>query len=302
LGEFGEYVAQYIGDYGLQFGIAVIALTAVIAAWIMPRRRYVKSAEFKRGIDALRLEFRRSIDETRAATVKKATADRANLLSAIKPIDRGVADLNARLARVEDHAGTLEAIVAGLQKQLSEERDRIAARLASVEQRLTALIDQFSLIEQTIDGANRRDQEINYRLITTQERVDELVPRLELGEKARTDLGALVSLFIKQLKRVNINSAETAVRVAELESLRSKVAGLEERLSALLDREKSRLKEESIVTQEAGDRERPPTSIKEGSYGPRVQGGSHLDNGKDDQHPMPLTGTDISTHESAIRG
>src|SRR5262249_35337843 len=157
-----------MGDYGLQFGIAVIALTAVIAAWIMPRRRYVKSAEFKRGIDALRLEFGRSIDETRAVTVRKATADRANLLSAIKPIDRGVADLNARLARVEDHAGTLEAIVAGPQKQLSEERDRIAARLTSVEQQLTALIDQFSLIEQTIDGANRRVQEINSRLITTQ--------------------------------------------------------------------------------------------------------------------------------------
>lgn len=302
MGGFGEYAAQYMGDYGLQFGIAVIAVSAVIAAWIMPRRRYVESAEFKRGIDALRLEFRQSIDETRATTVRKATADRANLLSAIRPIDRGVADLNARLARVEEHAGTLEAIVTEPQKQLSEERDRIAARLASVEQRLSSLIDQLSLIEQTIDGANRWDQEINSRLINTQRRVDELIPRLELGEKARSDLGTLVSLFIKQLKRVNINSAETAVRVAELESLRSKVAGLEERLGSLLDQEKSRLKGDLIVTQEAGDGERPPTSIKEGSYGPGVEVGSHLDNGKDDQHLMPLTGTDISSPESAIRG
>ena len=151
MGGFGGYAAQYMGDYGLQFGIAVIALTAVIAAWIMSRRRYVKSAEFKRAIEALRLEFKRSIEETRAATTRKATAASANLLSAIKPIDRGVADLNMRLARVEEHAGTLEAIVAGPQKQLSEEY----ARLTSLEQRLTALTDQFSLIGQTIDGANR---------------------------------------------------------------------------------------------------------------------------------------------------
>src|SRR5262249_18635543 len=186
-------------------------------------------------------------------------------------------------------------------KQLSEERDRIAARLTSVEQQLTALIDQFSLIEQTIDGANRRDQEINSRLITTQSQVNELIQRLEFGEKARADLGSLVSLFIKQLKRVNINSAETAVRVAELESLRSKVAGLEERLNSLLEREKSRLKEDLIFTPKADDGERLLTSTAEASYELSVQDGSH-DNGKGDQHPMPLTGTDISTPESAIRG
>jgi hypothetical protein len=125
---------------------------------------------------------------------------------------------------------------------------------------------------------------------------------LELGEKARTDLGTLVSLFIKQLKRVNINSAETAVRVAELESLRSKVAGLEERLNAVLDQGKSRLKEDSVVTQKAGDGERPPTSIKETPYGLGVQGGSHSDNGMGDKHPMQLTARDIQPPESAIRG
>ena len=85
------------------------------------------------------------------------------------------------------------------------------------------------MIEQTIDAATVRDQErnnsievINSRLMNTQKQVDELFPRLELGEKARADLGTLISLFVKQLKGVNINSAETAVRVAELESLDQK--------------------------------------------------------------------------------
>ena len=50
--------------------------------------------------------------------------------------------------------------------------------------------------------------------------MDDLFPRFELGEKARADLGGLIGLFVKQLKRVNRTSTETAVRVAELESLR----------------------------------------------------------------------------------
>jgi hypothetical protein len=70
--------------------------------------------------------------------------------------------------------------------------------------------------------------------------MDDLVPRLELGDKARTDLGGLISLFVKQLKRMNITSAETVVRVAELEGLRSKIAGLEERLNSTLDHESHR--------------------------------------------------------------
>src|SRR5262249_54161432 len=113
LGGYGEDTAQYMGDYSLQFGIAVVALAVATAAWIISRRKYVKSAEFKRGIETLRLEFRRSIDETRAVTARRTTAARANLLSVIKPIDRGMADLNVRLARVEEHAGTLEALVSG---------------------------------------------------------------------------------------------------------------------------------------------------------------------------------------------
>lgn len=239
----GEYVGQFIGDYVFQVGVALVVLTGATAAWIISRRRrYVKSVEFKRVIEALQLEFQRSIDEARAATTRKATAVGDKLFSVIKPIDKSVTDLNVRLARLEEHADSVEAFMSGPQKD--EENEQITARLRKLEQGLTALTDQVSLIEQTIDGTSLRDQEmnnsleaINSRLVSTQQQVDDLLPRLERGDKAREDQGGLISLFVKQLKRVNMYSTETAVRVAELENLRSKVSGLEERLSATLDHE-----------------------------------------------------------------
>src|SRR5262249_40618334 len=151
--------------------------------------------------------------------------------------DSSMADLNVRLARLEDRADAIEAFMAGPQKQILKQNEQIDARLGKFEQRLTALTDQLSVIEQTTEGVDLRDHErnksiegINDRLVNTQKQVDELFPRLELGEKARTDLGTLIALFVKQLKRVNINSAETAVRVAELERLRTQVTVLEQRL------------------------------------------------------------------------
>jgi hypothetical protein len=234
----GEYVVQFIGDYSLQLGVALFVLAGVTAAWIVSRRRrYVKSAEFKRGIDALRLEFRRSIDETRTAATRKATA-------VIKPIDASVADLNVRLGRLEERADSVEAFMAGSQTNALQENEHIATRLRKVEQKLNALSEEISLVEQTIDGASQRDQErnnsIDVRVTTTEKQMSDLFPRLELGEKARADLGALIGLFVKQLKRVNVTSADTALRVAELEHLRAKVTRLEERLSSPAHHESQR--------------------------------------------------------------
>jgi chromosome segregation ATPase len=245
----GEYVGQFIGDYSLQVGVALFVLAGLTAAWIISRRRlYVKSAEFKRGIDALRLEFRRSIDETRAATTRKATA-------VIKPIDASVADLNVRLGRLEERADSAEAFMAGSQTNALQETDHIAAHLRKVEQNLNALSDQISLIEQTIDGASRRDRErnnsIDVRITSTEKRIGDLFPRIELGEKARADLGALIGLFVKQLKRVNMTSAETAVRVGELENLRAKLTRLEERLSSTANHESQRPGENFISNDNA---------------------------------------------------
>ena len=305
-----------MGEHAFQFGLALIVLTAATAAWILSRRSYVKSADFKQGMGALRLEFKRSIEEARAVTSRKATAINDNLLSVIKPIDSTVTDLNVRLARLEEHADAVEAFMAGPQKQALEENERIGTRLRRLEQRLNALPDQLSLIEQTIDAATVRDQErnnsievINSRLMNTQKQVDELFPRLELGEKARADLGTLISLFVKQLKGVNINSAETAVRVAELESLRSKVTGLEERLNSVLGRENHcstgnstsnnneiigyatpKIDDEatSIETNNRSENacivEGPARSTEEAPNEPSVQGGNRSDSGKADLH------------------
>ena len=237
----GNYLDNYLGEYVFQVGLALAVLTAAFAVLIVSRRRYVRSADFKRCFGALRFEFRRSIDETRTATSRKTAAVRENVLSVIKPIDSAVTDLAKRLARLEEHADAIDNFVAGPQKQALEQNEQIATRLAKLEQRLRAVTNELSLIEQTIDGAAVRDRDrnnsldaINSRLMNTQKQVDELFPRLELGEKAGIDLGALIGLFVKQLKRVNINSAETALRVADLEGLRSKVTGLEERLTSTL--------------------------------------------------------------------
>jgi cell division septum initiation protein DivIVA len=253
----GEHVGQFIGDYVFQVSvIALIVLTGATAAWIASRRqRYVKSIEFKRSIEALRLEFGRSIDEARAATTRKSTAVGDKLLSVIKPIDTSVTELNARLARLEERADSVEAFVAGPQQNALQETTQIAARLRKLEQKLSAVTDQVSSLEQTIDGANRRDQvrnnAIEVRLTTTEKQLGDLLRRLELGEKARTDLGGLISLFVKQLKRVNIISVETAARVAELESLRSKIAALEQRLSSTADPESHRSAEDLTTNHHA---------------------------------------------------
>src|SRR5262249_50602672 len=157
----------------------------------------------------------------------------------------------------------------------------------------------------TIDGADRRDNErnktiddINYRLVNTQKKGDELFPRLELGEKARTDLGNLISLFVRQLKPVKINSAETTVRIAELEGLRTKVTGLEQRLSSTVDPDNdsvrnnddfvgdttpkpssSDINETNDAGENASNFEQRPTSTDETSKEAGVQIGSYSENG-----------------------
>jgi len=307
LGEYGEYVARYLGDYAFQFSLALLAT----AAWVVSRRRYVKPVDFKRGIDALRFEFRRSIDEVRAATARKATGVSDGLLSISKQMDSSMTDLNVRLARLEEYADTVEAFIAGPQKQVLKQNEEIDARLRKLEQRLTALTNELSLVEQTIDGEGRRDngrnksiEDINHRLVNTQKQVDELFPRLELGEKARADLGALFGLFVRQLKRVNINSAETALRVAELERLRTKVTGLEQRLSPTVDLDNCSVEnnndfvgdatpkpgsgdinETNDAAESASTSEQRPTYTEEVCKEADVQIRSYPENGSAGQHP-----------------
>lgn len=137
----------------------------------------------------------------------------------------GFQNLDVRLAKLQEQTETAASQIAGIQKQSLEENERIGARLAELEQNLTALTHQLSLIKQTIDGATAREQDIkdsieavSSRVLNTQTRVDELFPRLVLGEKAREDLATLIGLFVKRLKKLNANSTEIALRLGHLES------------------------------------------------------------------------------------
>jgi hypothetical protein len=117
-------------------------------------------------------------------------------------------------------------------------------------------------------------------------------------------------LFVKQLKWVKVNSADTALRVADLEGLRSKVSGLEERLSSAVDRENYRSTENLIgnnndlignTTPKVGDAvdlaetnngsenictfEQRMTSTEEAHDEPSVRIGNLSENGSADQLP-----------------
>ena len=306
-----------MSDFALRFGLALVVVTVASAAVILSRRNYAKSANLERNIDAFRLEFRRSIDASQAATIKIiAKTIHDNIFSVIKPIDSTVRDLDARLARPEkQHADAATAQMAGTQildvrlarleehadasaiqvldarlarleehtdatalhdldgrltqleeradatviqdldgrlaklkehtdatttqiattqEQTLEENERIAAQVVGLkrdlmalngqQQNLTGLSDQLLLIQQTIDGASVREQDIknsietiNSRVLDAEARADQLSPRLLLEEKARKDLGNLISLFVKRLKKVNANATELALRLSDLE-------------------------------------------------------------------------------------
>ena len=158
-----------------------------------------------------------------------------------------IQDLDGRLTKLQEHTDITAAEITATQKQTLEEHERIAAQLVGhkrelaalteQQQNLTALSDQISFIKQTIDGATIREQDIknsveamNSRVLDAQTRADELSPRLLLEEKARKDLGTLISLFVKRLKKVNANATELALRLSDLECrFRLKSTQLEER-------------------------------------------------------------------------
>ncbi len=234
-----------IGTTGVvQLGIITISvLIAVLAAGFILGKNYVKSADFKHGIDALRHEFshfRQEFSQSIEA-VRRQSIDVAQVASKrARTIGESLASINstwdARLGRLEEHADAAAASMAESQKLALEENERTADRLEQLEQRQKVLAthlerldqslqDQLSLIRQAIadsrqleEGHNSSIEVINTGLMNTQRQLDQLVPRLERGEKARTDIAALINLLVKRVRRANLDSAETALRVADLES------------------------------------------------------------------------------------
>jgi chromosome segregation ATPase len=175
--------------------------------------------------------------------------------------DHAIRNLEARLAGLEKHTEATADKIAGTQKQSLDENERIAARLIGLEQKLTAisdeqqhltgLADRISSIKQTMDAATLGDQEnlatlsdlqqnltaLSSRAHNSQTRLDELLPRLALGDKAREGQRVLLDLLVKRIKKQNENLTEMARRLADLESrLHAKVGEAEGHRSSILER------------------------------------------------------------------
>jgi chromosome segregation ATPase len=216
------------------------------------------------GTQILDVRLARLEERTDASAIQDLDARLARLeqhtdATAIQNLDRRLAkleertdaaaiqDLDVRLTSLKEHTETSATQIAATQKQTLEENERIAAQLVGLkhdltalgeqQQNLTALSDQLALIKKTIDEATVREQDIknstegiDARVVDAQTRADELSSRLLLEEKARKDLGTLVSLFVKRLKKVNANATELALRLSDLECrFRLKATQLEER-------------------------------------------------------------------------
>jgi chromosome segregation ATPase len=135
-------------------------------------------------------------------------------LTAISDEQRHLTGLSDQLSSIKQ---TMEAAALSEQENL--------ATLSDLQQNLTALGDRFSSVKQTIDQATGREQDIknsidaiSSRVLKSQTRLDELLPRLVLGDKVREGQGALLRLFVARIKKQNENLMGLAQRLADLES------------------------------------------------------------------------------------
>jgi chromosome segregation ATPase len=277
-----------------------------------------------------RLEERADASAIQDLDARLARLEEHTDATAIQNLDRRLAkleertdaaaiqDLDGRLAKLKEHTETSATQIAATQKQALEENERIAAQLVGLkrdltmlsdqQQNLAALSDQLALIKKTIDEATVREQDIknsiegiNSRVVDAQTRADELSPRLLLEEKARKDLGTLVSLFVKRIKKVNANATELALRLSDLEcQFRLKATQLEERhilqrtdspstsdLAKLVKDAKAADGAGPIAVSSDGENGEvlvQPSSSKQPSNEASIEGESRSDNSRADQH------------------
>jgi hypothetical protein len=232
-----------LSQYALYFGLVLILLIAVSAAGIALRRgalivrrtkdrsyvaytedrSYVAYADFERGIEDLRREFRHSNDAAQSAA-RRATMIGENLISINKQVELVLRDLNGRLRRVEQQANETASFVVGLHKQLSENNGQISIQTETLQPRFIAITNQLRLLEKMIEAVKGRGESndteteaINARLGDIQRQIDGLFPRLELEEKQRADLSALHHSLAETLKALTISSGQIGHRIADLE-------------------------------------------------------------------------------------
>jgi chromosome segregation ATPase len=184
------------------------------------------------------------------ATAAKITGTQKQSLDENERIAARLIGLEQKLTAISDEQQHLT----GLSDQLSSikqtmdaaalrEQENLAT-LSDLQQNLTALSDRFSSVKQTIDDAAGRGQDIkssfeaiSSRVRNSQARLDELLPRLVLADKAREGQGALLNLFVKRIKKQNANLMEMAQRLADLENrFHAKAREAEDHRTSILGR------------------------------------------------------------------
>ena len=167
------------------------------------------------------------------STLHNSFAQTLNALTASSDqIAQRIADLEQRLQLTD------AAFEARLGSMRAPENPSVAETL---HQRVVALTDQLSLLEQTIQGIKVRDKSndnatvtINVRLADIQRQIDGSIPRLEFGERERADLSTLHVSLAELLQKQTTSSDQIAQQIIALEQrFRAKVAEFEARLGSI---------------------------------------------------------------------
>jgi predicted nucleic acid-binding Zn-ribbon protein len=165
------------------------------------------------------------------ATAAKITGTQKQSLDENERIAARLIGLEQKLMAISDEqrnltsfSDQLSSIKQKMEAAALSEQENLAT-LGDLQQNLTALGDRFSSVKQTIDDASGRERDIktsidaiSSRVLHSQKRLDELLPRLVLGDKAREGQAALLRLFVARIKKQNENLSGLVQRLADLES------------------------------------------------------------------------------------
>jgi chromosome segregation ATPase len=225
-------------QYAPEIGFAPVALTTVLAAWILFRRHqrsqrdegYIEHLDFGRALDQLRAEFQHSIE----ATLSRAARIGEKVLAAVKPIEEALRDFSSRIAKLETRADASDELSASLQsslraqesssKEVARTVEEMNLRFEVFHKQLTTMSDQLSSLRQTIDGlAAQNDQHgeklgtIKSGLAAIQGQMDGLLQRVNVGQTDLTELSTKTEAMVESVVRLESCSRQTEQRLTDVE-------------------------------------------------------------------------------------
>lgn len=199
-----------------------------------------------RNLEARLADLEKRTEATAAqftGTQKQSLDENERIAARLIGLEQKLTAISDEQQRLTDLSDQLSSIKRTMDAAALREQENLAT-LSDLQQNLTALSDRFSSVKQVIDEATGRGQDIKNsieaigsRVRNSQTRLDELLPRLVLGDKAREGQGALLSLFVKRIKRQNASLMEMAERLADLENrFQAKAHEAEDRHTSILGR------------------------------------------------------------------